>query len=150
MLQDTIREEMKKAMIAKDANRVQTMRSLMSAFTNELVSLKRKPSDALSNDEAMAVIKRAVKQRKDSIEQFRAGNREDLAAAEEAELAILEPLLPKQASKEEVMRAAEAVKARLGVVDKSKMGQLIGAVMKEFKGNADGADVKEAVESLFK
>lgn len=150
MLQTKIRDEIKGAMLAKDEVRLRTIRGLVSAFTNELLTLKRKPNDELSDDEALAVIKRAVKQRKDSIEQFRAGGREDLAANEEAELAILEPYLPEMAGKDEIRKVAEAKKAEMGIIDKSKMGQLMGAVMKEMKGTADGADVKSVVEELLK
>jgi uncharacterized protein YqeY len=149
MLQAQIREEMKKAMLAKDEVRLRTMRGLIAAFTNELLNLKRKPTDELSDDEVITVVKRAVKQRKDSIEQFRAGNREDLAADEEAELAVLEPLLPRMAGHDEIKAVAEKKKTELGIADTSKLGILVGAVMKEFKGNADGAEVKSVVEEIL-
>lgn len=149
MIQQNIRDEMKKAMVAKDETSLNALRGLLAAFTNELVALKRKPSDELSDDEALAVVKRAVKQRKDSIEQFRAGGREDLVATEEAELAVIAPFLPPAAGRDEIRKVAEAKKAEMGVTDKSKMGQLMGAVMKEFKGSADGADVKAVVEELL-
>lgn len=145
----TVREDMKTAMRAKDAVRLTTLRGLLSAFTNELVSLKRKPTDTLEDAEALAVIKRAVKQRKDSIEQFTAGGRDDLAESEQAELAILESYLPAMASPQEIQKVAETKKAELGVTDKSKMGILVGAVVKEFNGNADGAVIKQIVEALF-
>lgn len=149
MLQAKIRDEIKPAMIAKDEVRLRTIRGLVAAFTNELLVLKRKPQDELSDDEALAVIKRAVKQRKDSIEQFRFGAREDLAVIEEAELAILQPYLPQTASMDEIRKVAEAKKIEMGATDKSKMGQLMGAIMKEMKGTADGADVKAVVEGMF-
>lgn len=148
-LQETIRSDMKAALKERDEVRLTTLRGLISAFTNELVAQKRKPTEALEDKEALAVVKRAVKQRKDSIEQFRAGGREDLATAEETEMAILEAYLPESASKEEIERVARAKKEELGVEDKAKMGILVGAIMKEFAGNADGADVKEVVEALF-
>jgi uncharacterized protein YqeY len=149
MLQAKIRNEIKPALLAKDEVRLRTIRGLVAAFTNELLALKRKPTDDLSDDEALAVIKRAVKQRKDSIEQFRSGGREDLAASEEAELAILQPFLPQTASRDEIRQVAEWKKIELGISDKTKMGQLMGAVIKEMKGKADGADVKAVVEELF-
>ncbi len=149
MIQDKITEDMKKAMLAKDAVRLSVLRGLKAAFTNELVAKMKKPTDALTDDEAVAVIMRAGKQRKDSIEQFRKGGREDLAASEEAELAVLQEYLPKFMSQDEIRPLAEAKKAELGVNDKSKAGILMSALMKDLKGKADGADVKAVVESLL-
>lgn len=135
------------AMRAKDATRLSALRNLKAAFVTEAIFLKK--TDALTDDEALAVIRRLVKQRKDSADQFRKGKREELAKAEEAELKILETFLPMQMSEAEVKKIADGVKMRLGVTDKGKLGQLIGAVMKETKGRADGAVVKKVVEALF-
>lgn len=148
-LQQQIRDGIKQAMLAKDSVRLNVLRGLVSAFTNELVAQKRKPQEELNDEEALNVIKRSVKQRKDSIDQFRAGGREDLVASEEAELAVLQTFLPATMSKDAIRAIAEKKKVELGVTDKSKMGVFMGAVMKELKGQADGADVKEVVESLF-
>ena len=129
--------------------RLTVLRGLVSAFTNESVAKGKTPQDELTDEDAVAVIKRAVKQRKDSIEQFTKGNRLDLVASEEAELKILETFLPQSMSKEEIKKIALAKKTELGVNDKAGMGKFMGALMKEFKGKADGNDVKEVVESLF-
>ncbi len=149
MLHKQIKEGIKIAILAKNTVRLSVLRGLLTAFTNELVATKRKPQEELSDEEIIVVIRKAVKQRKDSIEQFRKGGREDLARAEEAELKILETYLPKMMSKEDVKKKVEDMKAKLGITDKSKIGQLIGATMKELSGLADGADVKEVAESLF-
>jgi len=149
MLHKQIKEEIKIALLAKDTVRLNVLRGLLAAFTNELVATKRKPQEELSDEEIIAVIRRAVKQRKDSIDQFRKGGREELATAEEDELKILETYLPKMMSKEDVKKKVFEMKEKLGIADKSKIGQLIGATMKELNGAADGADVKEAAESLF-
>lgn len=149
MLHDTIKEEIKKAMLAKDTVRLETMRSVSAAFTNELVAKKRTPQEKLADDDALAVIKRLAKQRKDSIEQFEKGGRQDLADKEKQELGILEAFLPAMMSKEEIRKVAEAKKAELGIADKSKLGQLVGAVMKELKGKADGNDVKEVADEML-
>ena len=148
-LQTSIKDEIKKAMLAKDMVRLNVMRGISAAFTNELVAKGRKPQEELADEESLAVIKRLVKQRKDSIEQFTKGGREDLAADEKAELAILETFLPATMSKDVIRPIAEAKKAELGVTDKAGMGKLIGAISKELKGQADGADIKAVVESLF-
>ncbi len=148
-LQETIKASLKEAMMAKDSVKMTVIRGLMSAFTNELVALGRTPQDALTDDEVLAVIRRGVKQRKDAIEQFVAGGREDLADSEKAELALLEVYLPAMMPREEIQKIAEAKKAELGIDDKSKSGMLMSTLMKELKGKADGADVKAVVEGLF-
>jgi len=149
MKQVEIKKQMIDAMKSRDELRVSVLRGLLSAFTNELVAKKRKPSEEISEDEVMEVISRGAKQRKDSIEQFRKGGREDLAKKEEAELKILEEYLPVQASREEIEKVAKAKMEEMGVTDKLKMGILMGAVMKELKGRAQGGEVKSVVESLF-
>jgi len=149
-LHTQIKSQIKEAMLAKETLRLSVVRGLVSAFTNELVAKSRKPQEELSDEEVLAVIKRSVKQRKDSIEQFTAGGRKDLAESEAAELQILEKYLPKALGRDEIRKVAEAKMAALGIKDKSKIGQLVGAVMKELKGGADGADVKAVVEELLK
>ena len=149
MIQVQIKEEIKKAMLARDTVRLNTLRGLSAAFTNELVAKGQKPQDELSDENCLAVIRRLVKQRKESIEQFKAGNRQDLVDSESAELSILDTLLPQMMSKEDIQKIAEAKKAEMGITDKTKLGMLIGAVLKETKGQADGGDVKLIVESLF-
>lgn len=136
-------------MMAKDTVKLTVIRGLVSAFTNELVALGRTPQSALTDEEVLNVIRRAVKQRKDSVEQFTKGGRADLAEAENAELALLSVYLPQMMSQDDIRAIAEAKKAELGVTDKSKVGILMSALMKDLKGKADGADVKAVVESLF-
>lgn len=148
-LQNQIKDQMKEAMIAKDSVRVTTLRGIMASFINDLVAKKRKPTEELSDEEVTDIIRRGVKQRKDSIEQFRKGGREDLAEGEIAELAILEAYLPTQMTREEIKVVVDAKKTEMGVTDKSQMGQFMGAVMKELKGNADGGDVKAVIEESF-
>lgn len=144
-----IREEIKKAMIAKDATKLNVLRGLISAFTNELVSKNVADRSEVTDEEAQVLIKRAVKQRKDSIEQFSKGGRADLVSNETAELKILEQFLPQSMSKDEIRKIAMAKKAELGINDKAGLGKFVGVLMKELKGQADGALVKEVVESLF-
>jgi uncharacterized protein YqeY len=149
MTQNDLKEQMKDAMRAKDAVRLSVIRGIMSAATNELVASGRTPTDLLTEEELTAVIRRGAKQRKDSIEQFEAGGRPELAEAEKAELAILDSMLPALMPKEEVQRLAEAKAAELGISDKTKANQLMGALMKDLKGKADGTVVKEVVDAMF-
>ena len=145
-LHQTIQNQIKEAMLARDTVRLNTLRGLLAAFTNDLVAKRRKPNEELSDEDAIEVIRKGVKQRKDSIEQFRKGGREDLAKAEEAEMKILETYLPQLMSRDEIKKVVMAKKAEMGVTDKSKMGMFMGAVMKELKGRADGGDVKAVIE----
>ncbi len=138
---------MKEAMKAKDSVRLNVLRGLLSAFTNESVAKKRKPEEELSDEEVLSVISKQVKQRKDSIEQFEKGGRQELADAEKAELLILGVYLPAQMSREEVEKFVsdkfESSKPSL-----ETKNQFMGAIMKELKGKADGMVVKEVVDKL--
>ena len=148
-LQQTIKDQIKDAMRAHDEVRLLVLRGLVSAFTNELVATKRTPQEELKDDEVLNVIRRAVKQRKDSIDQFTKGGRMDLVEPEKAEFAILETYLPQMMSREDVMKVAMAKKEEIGITDKSQMGKFMGTLMKEFKGNADGDTVKSVVDELM-
>ena len=148
-LTEKIKADLKVAMLARETVRVITQRGLLAAFVNELVVKKRKPTEELKDDEALAVIKRSVKQHKDSIEQFAKGGRKDLVKEEEAELKILETYLPKMMDEREIRKIAEAVKTKLKISDKSRIGIFVGAVMKECKGLADGGSVKKIAEELL-
>ena len=148
-LHSQIKEEMKESLRAKDTVRLTTLRGLLSAFTNELVATKRKPDEQLNDEEVLSVITRATKQRKDSIEQFKKGGRDDLAKNEEVELSILEKYLPEMMSEDDIKKVVEDKKKELGIDDEAKIGMLLGAVMKDLKGKADGSVVKKIAESLF-
>ncbi len=136
-------------MRAKDAVKLAVIRGLMTAVTNDLVSKERGPDGTLTDDEMMTIILRAAKQRKDSIQQFEAGGRPELAEGEKAELAVLETMLPAQMSRDEIVAAATAKAAEMGVTDKTKANMLMGSLMKDLKGKADGTLVKEVIDSMF-
>jgi uncharacterized protein YqeY len=148
-LHESIKAELKEAMKAKEAVRLRVVRGLLTMFMNEMVSTGRTPQDLLTDDEVMAVIKRAAKQRKESITQYEAAARPELAAPEKEELVVLEGYLSTMMTIEEITPVVIAKKAELGITDKAKMGILVGAVMKELAGKADGADVKTVVEAQF-
>ena len=148
-LHEQVKGELKEAMKAKDAVRLRTVRSMLTAFMNELVAGGKTPQDMLDDDATLAVIKRLAKQRKESITQYEAADRPELAIPEKEELVVLETYLPQLMSPDEIRPIAEAKKAELGIDDKGKLGMLVGAVMKELAGKADGGDVKMVVESLF-
>lgn len=149
MTQAELKEEMKNAMRAKDQVKLAVVRGLMSACTNEAVAKGKGPEGVLSEEEMLTVITRAAKQRKDSIEQFEKGGRPELAENEKAELAILETMLPAQMSQDEIVAAAKAKAAEMGVSDKTGANKLMGSLMKDLKGKADGTVVKAVVDQLF-
>ena len=144
-LHQDIKSQMVVAMKAKDAVRLSVIRGLLASFTNEAVSKKRKPDEELSDDEALIVISRTVKQRKDSIEQFEKGGRKDLVEAEKSELVILETYLPVQMSRGEIEKYIKS-KSLPPVSEKNKF---MGMVMKELKGRVDGVIVKEVIDTIL-
>lgn len=148
-LHQSIKSGIPGALKAHDEARLRTLRSLATAMTNEVVAKKRKPDEFLTDDEAMAVLKRAANQRKDSIEQFEKGGRPELAVPEKEELAIIESYLPAQMGADEIETVVKAKIAELGVTSKADTGKLIGALMKDLNGRADGAAVKAVVDSLL-
>lgn len=133
----------------KDQVALDTYRGVLSAFTSELVAGGKTPQDEVTDDMALKVILKLIKQRKDAISQFETGGRADLADEEKKQLALLEKFQPAQMSEDEIRKIAEAKKAELGITDKAKAGILTGAVMKAAAGQADGGVVKTIVESLF-
>ena len=146
-MQEKIKAEIKPAMMAKDTVRLGTLRLMLAAFTNELVTQGRPPTDPLSDEDCVKVIKRLSKQRKDSIEQFIAGGRQELADDEKAELVVIEGFLPAQMSEADI---EARIKAKLveSPLDPTKKGQFIGMMMKELGDTADGATVKAVIDRL--
>lgn len=138
-------------MKAKDAVRLSVLRGLSAAFTNEVVAKKRKPDEELPDDEALAVISKEARKRRDSIEQFEKGGRRDLAESEKAELQILETYLPAQMSYEDVLAYVKQKKEDPTTPEATRgdKNRFIGFVMKDLKGKADGQVVKRAIDSLF-
>ena len=150
MLHEQIKNQIKESMKAGDKVRLEVMRGLATAFTNELVATGKTPQDMLTDEEAIKVITRASKQRKDSVEQFTKGGRMDLVDVEKAQLAILEEFLPKLMEKSEIEEIVKKKITELGAIDVTKKGMFMSGIMKDLKGKADGSLVKEIVDQLFK
>jgi hypothetical protein len=148
-LNKKLKEELKAALKAKEGVKLRTVRSVLTACTNELVATGKTPQDTLPDEQVLSVIRRLAKQRKESIEQFENAGRDELAAKEKEELAVLEDYLPQMMSQDDIRPIVEKKRKELGVEDTSKMGMLIGAVMKELSGKADGVDVKAVVEEVL-
>lgn len=148
-LQEQIKENMKNAMKERNMTAVTTYRGLMSAFTNEVVTLGKSPDTPITDEDALKVLTREAKRRKDSIQQYEDADRPELADDERAELVLIEAFLPEMMSIQDIRILAEQKKAELNINDASGKGQLMSALMTTLKGKADGTDVKTVVDELF-
>lgn len=144
-LEDKLMEDYKAAMRAGDAQRKETLRLLRSALKSAEID-KRAP---LSEPEVHEVLACQAKQRREAIEQFRQGRREDLVQKEQAELSIIEEYLPAQMSREEIEQLARDVIAEVGASNVREMGAVMSRIMPQVKGRADGKLVNEVVRSLL-
>src|SRR3989344_510463 len=147
-LYETIGTHLIEAMKAGDTLRRDTLRLLLSAVKNVAIEKRKTPAEFAEN-EVEEVLRRLAKQRKDSIEQFRKGSREDLALKEEAELHILLAYLPQAMPEEELRALIIAALKESGITAKSEMGQAMGMVMKKVAGRASGDDARRIVENIL-
>lgn len=142
-----LNEELKKSMLAKEELKVSVLRMLKA----EVMKIQTDGSGTEITEEVVQnLIGKLVKQRKDAAQQFKDGNRPELAAKEEEEIALLQVYLPEQMSEEAVRAEVRATKEALGVTDKSGVGKLMGALMGKLKGKADGGLIKKLVEEELK
>ncbi|MGH2392964.1 MAG: GatB/YqeY domain-containing protein [Candidatus Limnocylindria bacterium] len=144
-LQTDIESAMRAAMKARDAVRVSTLRLAMAAAHNRQIELGHELTDA----EVVEVLDRQVKQRRESIELYRNGGRPELADAEEAELAILREFLPESLTDPELERLARDAVAATGASGPADMGRVMGVLVPQTKGRADGKAVSELVRRLL-
>ena len=145
-LQDRVSQEIKTAMLAKDAERLSTLRMLKSALGYAQIERK---TESTPDAEVVALVQKEVKKRRDSIEQFEKGGRADLAAKEKSEITILESFLPQPFSAEELESLVRATIQELGATGKKDMGPVIKAVQAKAAGRADGKTVSGLVGKLL-
>ena len=144
-LEDKIKEDLKEAMKKGDSETRDVLRSLTSDIKNEFIKTRKE----LEEKDVLNVIRRNIKSRKDSIEQFLAGGREDLAEKEKAELVILEKYQPVQMSEDEIRVAVKNAVARLEEKDAKNFGIVMKETMKDTEGKADGALVSKIVKETL-
>ena len=144
-LKDKIQEALKGALKRRQAVEVSTLRLLLSEIKYAEIA-QQKPAD---DSKVLEVIAKEVKRRRESIEAFKKGNRGDLVAQEEAELAVLMSYLPKQMSREQVVAAARQAMDAVGARGPSDKGKVMGQLMPQLKGKADGREVSEIVSELL-
>lgn len=141
-LKEKVEADLKVAMRAKDPVRLNTLRFVLSALKNKWIDLRDKFDDAA----AAQVLSTLAKQRRESIEQFEKGGRQDLVAKEKAELAILEAYLPKSLSEAEVTNLVEAAVKESGATSAKDMGKVMKVLMPKVAGRADGKLVSQLVQ----
>lgn len=148
-INEQIANDLKDAMRAKDQTAMTALRALKSALKYAAVE-KLGAEGELAEADALAVVRKQLKQRKDSVEQFTGGGRPDLAEKEQAEIAILERYLPAAMSEAEVGALVDAVIAELGVTGKAQMGQVMKVLQERAAGRADGKVLSQAVGARLK
>ena len=144
--QATLPQEIKAAMLAKDADKLSTLRLLKSAVGYAMMERK---TETLSDADFVAVVQKEVKKRRDSIEQFEKGGRPELAEKEKKGIPILETFLPKPLSPEELEQLVKATIQELGAASKKDMGPVIKAVQAKAAGRADGKSISGLVGKLL-
>ncbi len=147
-LYQKIEEEMKAALKGKDEVRLSTLRLLLAAV--KTAELEKPGGKKIEESEILQIIQRQVKQHKESIEQFKSGNRPDLVEKETRELKILESYLPEQMKEEDLLKMINETIKETGAGTKADMGKIMKLVMEKARGRADGKLVKELVMRLLK
>ena len=145
-LLERISQEIKTAMLARDAERLSTLRLLKSALGYLQIEKK---VDSLPDAEVVAVIQKEIKKRRDAVEQFTAGGRPELADKEAMEIKVLETFLPQALSAEELEQLVRGTIQKLGATSKKEMGPVIKAVQAKAAGRADGKSISALVGRLL-
>jgi uncharacterized protein YqeY len=144
-LSEQIRADLTAAMKAREAERLSTLRMLQSAMKYQQIEVGHE----LSDDETLAIIRKAVKQRLDSIDQYTKGNRPELAAKEASEMEILKAYLPPELTDEELESGLREIIASTGAASKKDMGKVMKEATARFKGRVDGKKIQETVSRLL-
>ncbi len=144
---DTINNDIKKAMLARDHARLEALRGIKKEF---LEAKTAKGADGeLTDETANKILAKMLKQRRESAEIYRSQNREDLAQSELGEAAVIEEYLPKPLTEEELVAALKEIIARVGATTAKEMGKVMGVASKELAGRADGKAISAKVRELL-
>ena len=144
--QERLQQDIKSAMLAKDADRLSALRMLKSAIGYTQIEKK---TETLTEADFVAVVQKEVKKRRDSIEQFEKGGRQELADKEKKEISVLETFLPKALAPEELEQLVKATIQELGATSKKDMGPVIKSVQAKAAGRADGKTISGLVGKLL-
>lgn len=145
-IQEQILADLKQAMKNKDKDRLTVLRSLKSNLLEREISERKGGEARLSDEQVIEVLMKAAKQRKESIDQFKEGGRDDLVANEQKELEIIESYLPEMLSEQEIRDIAKQKIEELGAQNMADMGKVMGVLMQELKGKAEGSVVSKVVK----
>jgi len=149
-LLEQITEDLKSAMRAKDKVRLRTLRSLRAAITNKEIDKRQEGEGGeLDEQEQLALVRKQVKQRKDSIEQYEKAGRDDLVEKEQAEIDVLEDYLPQPLTDEELEEKLSAIIDEVGAETMADMGPVMGRAMSELRGRAEGSRVQQVVREML-
>jgi hypothetical protein len=144
-IHEGLKEQLKESMKAGEKTKVSVIRDLLTAFANEAIKLGKKAQGILDDDEAIKIINTKAKQRKDSIESFEKGGRDDLVQKEKEELKIINEYLPEQLSDEEIEKIVIEIIKEAGAESMAEMGQVMSKVMEKVGIKADGSKVSAVV-----
>lgn len=144
---DRVNDDLKAAMKAKDKTRLRALRSLRSALSNKQIEQREGGTEpVLSDQDALAVVRKQVSQREDSIRQYEEAGREDLVEKEQEEIEVLEEYLPAELSDEELAERLDAIVEEVGATSMADMGPVMGRAMDELRGRVDGNRVRKMVQ----
>jgi hypothetical protein len=144
-LRETINQDLKEAMKAKDVKKRDSLRLLTSAFKQIEVDERKE----LSDDDVIKIIQKQIKSRNDSITQYKAAGRDELALAEQDEIEYYEVYLPKQLTDEELESALAEIMKNVGATSVKDMGKIMGVASKELAGRVYGKSINECVKKLL-
>lgn len=142
-LLEQLNEHMKQAMREKDKDRLSVIRMVKASLQNEAINLG---VDQLSNEDELTILTREVKQRNESLKEFASANRDDLVRKIEKELSILNDYMPEQLTEQELNQIIQEVITKVNANSKQDFGKVMGALMPQVKGKADGATVQKLVQ----
>lgn len=145
MLKQKLQENLKQSMLAKDEIKTSTLRMLLSAITYFEISKGGAGYEA-TDEEVLDLISKEIKKRKESVELYEKGGRQELAEKEKKEIEILQPYLPEQMSEDEIKKLVNEAISQTGATTMQDMGKVMGALMPKVKGKADGGSVSQIVK----
>lgn len=150
MLKDQIAEDLKDAMRAKDDVRRRTLRSLSAALTNAEIENRGDGDGELTEQQELAIVQKAAKQREESIEQYESAGRDELAEKEREELAVIKEYLPQPLTDDALRDIIQTIVDDVGATSMADMGQVMGQAMSKLRGRADGNRVRQIVEEILR
>jgi len=149
-MRDKLNDDLKTAMKAGDKERVGTLRLINAAIKSADIEARPSGKDKISDADILTVMAKMIKQRRDSIEQYNAGGREDLAAKEAAEIAVIEVYMPQQMSEDESKAAIAAIIKETGAAGPKDMGKVMGALKAKYAGQMDFGKASALTKDLLK